>query len=71
MRIRIERNDTVFEFERKPLSEGRFRALCKLAGAAISGAVLLIAIHFAGVWAIAGALGALLLYGFYKMTQDI
>ena len=33
MRIRLEHNGTVFEFERRPLPEGRFKALCALAAA--------------------------------------
>lgn len=33
MKIRLERNGTVFEFERKQMPEGRFRAICAIAGA--------------------------------------
>ena len=40
MRIRLEHNGTVFEFERRPMEIGRFTVLCKLAGAVIGGAVL-------------------------------
>lgn len=35
MKIRLERNGTVFEFERQPMKEGRFRALCLLAAAGL------------------------------------
>lgn len=31
MRIRLERSGTVFEYERPPMPEGRFKALCLLA----------------------------------------
>ncbi len=44
MRIRLEHHGTVFEFERKPMPEGRFRALCCIAAAGV----------YAGmVWAVA------------------
>lgn len=44
MRIRLEHNGTIFEFERKPMPEGRFRALCAIAAAGV----------YAGmVWAVA------------------
>lgn len=55
MRIRLEHHGTVFEFERKPMSEGRFRAICGLTAAGV----------YAGmVWAVAslcGFLGLLLM----------
>lgn len=35
MRIRVEHNGTAFEFERTPMDEGRFRAVCKIVGAAL------------------------------------
>lgn len=48
MRIRLEHNGTVFEYERKPLPEGRFRVLCGLAAAGV----------YAGmVWAVAALCG--------------
>lgn len=33
MRFRVERGGVVFEYERKPMKEGRFRILCLLAAA--------------------------------------
>lgn len=33
MRIRLEHNGIVFEYERHPLPAARFRAICALAGA--------------------------------------
>lgn len=54
MKIRLEHNGTVFEFERKPMPEGRFKTLCCLLAAGV----------YAGmVWAVAalcGFLGVLL-----------
>ena len=48
MRIRLEHNGTVFEFERRPMPEGRFKALCVLASAG----------GYAGmVWAVAALCG--------------
>ena len=50
MRIRLEHNGTVFEFERRPMPEGRFKALCVLAAAGV----------YAGmVWAVAALCGVL------------
>ena len=44
MRIRLEHNGTVFEFERRPMPEGRFKALCVLAAAgAYAGMVWVVA----------------------------
>lgn len=67
MKIRFERGDTAFEVERDPIPPERFAAVCKLAEAAIGGAVLLGAIHMIGAWAVAWAVGALVLVGLYKM----
>lgn len=48
MRIRLEHNGTVFECERRPMPEGRFKALCALAAAGV----------YAGmVWAVAALCG--------------
>jgi hypothetical protein len=48
MRIRLEHNGTVFEYERRPMPEGRFKALCVLAAAGV----------YAGmVWAVAALCG--------------
>ena len=45
MKIRLEVGNKVFQYEREPMSPERFNALCKLACAAIGGAVLLGAVH--------------------------
>lgn len=44
MRIRLEHNGTVFEFERKPMPEGRFKVLTAIvAVAAYAGMVAAVA----------------------------
>lgn len=35
MKIRFERNGVVFEYERKPMPQERFKAVCAIAGAAV------------------------------------
>ena len=67
MRIRLEHNGTVFEFERRPMEIGRFAILCKLAGAVIGGAVLVALVHMLGVWGIVWPVGVLVLIGLYKL----
>lgn len=67
MKIRLEHDGTVFEVERKPMPLERFTALCKLAGCAIGGVVLVALVHMVGIWAIAWAVGALVLVGLYKI----
>lgn len=54
MKIRFERNGTVFEYEHQPMKEGRFRALCALAGAAVYAGLVI------GVAALCGGFGLLL-----------
>lgn len=54
MRIRLEHNGTVFEFERQPIPEGRFRALCILAAAGVYAGMV------AAVTALCGGFGLLL-----------
>lgn len=54
MKIRFERNGTVFEYEHQPMKEGRFRALCALAGAAVYAGLVI------GVAALCGGSGLLL-----------
>ena len=67
MRIRLEHNGTVFEFERRPMEIGRFAILCKLAGAVIGGAVLVALVRMLGVWGIVWPVGVLVLIGLYKL----
>ena len=70
MKIRLDVDNRHFEYETEPMSEDRFNALCKLAGAAIGGAVLLGAIHMVGFGAIPWGVGALVAVGLYKLMKD-
>jgi len=45
MKVKCKRGDCSIEFEHQPMPPERFNALCKLAGAAIGGGVLLLAVH--------------------------
>ena len=54
MKIRLERNGTVFEYEHQPMKEGRFRALCAIAGAAVYAGLVI------GIAALCGGFGLLL-----------
>lgn len=71
MKIHIEHDNTVVEYEHHPMPEGRFRALCALALVAIVGGVFLGAVALVGVWAIVWAVGALTLYGLYQMFKRL
>lgn len=71
MRFIWKHGDRSVEFERRPMPEYRFRALCSLVLAAITGDVFLGAVALVGVWAIVWAVGALVVYGFYKIIQSI
>ena len=71
MRIHIEHNDTVFEYEHRPMPEGRFRALCSLALAAIIGAVLLGLAYMLGVWGLVWPVGTVAMYGLYKLFVGV
>lgn len=70
MKIKLRHGDSCFEFERHPMPPERFAALCKLAGGAIGGVVLLMSIRMIGVWAVAWAAGMLLMYGFYRLFRE-
>ena len=69
MRITWKHGNRSIEFERRPMPEGRFRALCSLALAAIIGAVLLGAIYMVGFRAIAAAVVCLILVGLGKAGE--
>lgn len=64
MRVYLEHNGTIFDYEREPMSTDRFRAVCGLIA-------LLGAVHAVGVWAIAWAVGALVAVGAYKLIQSV
>lgn len=67
MKIKLDIDKRTVEYEREPMPLERFNAVCKLAGAAIGGVVLLAGVHMVGTWAIGGALVAMLFYGFYHL----
>ena len=69
MKIRLEHNGTVFEFERRPMEIGRFALLCQLAGAAVGGAVLVALVHMLGVWGLVWSLAGLVLVGVYRLIR--
>lgn len=71
MKLRLDVDGNVFEYEREPMPPERFSAVCKLIGAAIGGVVLLGAIHMVGVWAIVWAVGALVAVGLYQAVKNI
>lgn len=64
VKIRLDVEGKVFEYEREPMPPERFSAVCKLAGAAIGGAVRMV-----GIWAIVWAVGALVAVGLYKLLK--
>ena len=69
MRITWKHGNRSIEFERRPMPEGRFRALCSLALADIIGAVLLGAVYMVGFRAIAAAVVCLILVGLGKAGE--
>ena len=71
MKITWKHGDRSIEFEHRPMPEGRFRALCSLALAAIIGAVLLLLVHMLGVWGFVWPVGTLAMYGIYKIIQSV
>lgn len=70
MKIRLDVDDRHFEYETEPMSPERFSIVCKLVGTAISGAVLLGAIHMVGFGAIPWGVGALVAVGLYRLIKD-
>ncbi len=52
MRIRLEHNGTVFEYERRPMPEGRFKALCALAAAGVYAGMVLAVAALCGGWGV-------------------
>ena len=53
MKIRLERDGTVFEFERQPLPDSRFKAVCGLVAAGIYAGMVV------GIAALCGLLGVI------------
>lgn len=71
MKITWKHGDRSIEFERKPMPEGRFRTLCKLAWGIIGGVVLLVAVRMVGLSAIVTAVVALVLVGLGRLAVDM
>lgn len=71
LKIRLEYKGSVFEYERQPMKEGRFRALCKLAGGVICGVMLLVAVRMVGLSAVVAAVVALALVGLGRLAVDM
>lgn len=69
MKIKFDFGGKVFEFEKEPMMQERFSAVCKLAGAAIGGGVFLGIVHLVGFWAVPWAVGDLALVGAYKLLK--
>ena len=71
MRITIDRSGDVTHttIEREPMPPERFEAVVKLAGLAIGGIVLLGLTRMVGMWAIGGAVAALVAVGIYRLLE--
>lgn len=67
MRVTWKHGDRSIKFERQPMPPERFAVLCKLAGAAIGGLVLVALVRMVGTWAIVWAVGVVLIVGFGKL----
>ncbi len=52
MRIRLEHNGTVFEYERRPMPEHRFKALCLLAGGGLYVGLVAAVAALCGGWGV-------------------
>lgn len=70
MKITWRHGDRSIEFECKPAPEGRFRALCKLAGGVIGGVVLLVTVRMVELSAVVAAVVALVLVGLGRLAAN-
>ena len=70
MKITWKHGGRTIEFERQPMPQERFTALCKLAGGVIGGAVLLALVRMLDVWGLVWTIGALVLVEFYKAFKN-
>ena len=69
MRIILSLGDSYLEIERRPLSKKRFKCVCRLAGAAIGGAVLVALVHMLGLWGLLWPLAGMVLVGLYRLLS--
>lgn len=70
MKIRLEVDGKVFEYERHPMRSSRFRALCRLGMAAILGTVLIAALKIVGVPALIAAGILIFFHGVYRAIEN-
>ena len=70
MKITWKHGDRTIEFEHQPMPPERFTVFCKLAGAVTGGLVLVALVRMVGTWAIAWAVGALVLVGLAGCLAD-
>lgn len=63
MKITWKHGYRSIEFEHTSMPPERFTALCKLAGAVIGSLVLVALLRMVGIWAVAWAVGAMVLTG--------
>lgn len=61
MKIHLKYGDASFKFERPPMEQERFTALCKLAGFAVCGGAVVATTYLLGVWGLIWPLAALVL----------
>lgn len=70
MKVRLEVDGKVLEYERRPMRTERFRALCRLGMASILGAVFLTALKMVGVPALIAAGVLVFFYGIYRAIEN-
>lgn len=71
MRVKLERDGTVFEYEYKPMERTRFRALCRLAHSLIYAAVFLGSLLIVGTPALVAAGILVFLYGACRCIESV
>ena len=69
MKITWKHGDRILELEHQPMPPERFASLCKLAGAAIGGIVLVAIVHMLGLFGLIWSLAGLVAYGGYKLIK--
>lgn len=70
MKLRLERNGTVFEYEKKPMPEGRFKALCGIVAGAMGISILKVIASSCGAFGVI-SVGIIVLLGYMmkKMAE--
>lgn len=62
MRIRLERGDVIFEYETRPMPEGRFRTVCGLTAAGVYAGLVITVAALCGLLGVI-VVGVLTLFG--------